>query len=343
MKRLLSLFLLLPLLTAPGAADPALLAAVDRGDPSEVRALIGDYTRQQLGVALARSAAWPRSEVLTVLLASEAELNSLGPHGETAVQVASRLGYPVNLRLLLEAGAKPGIADRDGNRPLHLAARGGWDDCVALLLEASARTDTLNNRGESPLELAVKANRRTVFSALVSNTRRRDFDLILMARARSQELVETLLDEGAKVLPEAIPAVCSSQTEGGDPVLPILRRLANAGGDAGPGLLPAASLGRLELVDWLLQDGIGNDLLQPALDEAVAQGHVPVVRRLLDEGVRVGDASEALDRLDGAIGFLELRIERGKASRMRYRTQVEDERRMARLVSARQQFEVLLR
>jgi peptidoglycan/LPS O-acetylase OafA/YrhL len=55
------------------------------------------------------------------------------------------------VRRLLETGADPNGANRDGNRPLHASAFAGRDDLVALLLARGADPAKRNGRGEPPM------------------------------------------------------------------------------------------------------------------------------------------------------------------------------------------------
>jgi len=54
-------------------------------------------------------------------------------------------------RLLLEKGAKPSSANRDGNTPLHIAAFMGRTEVVKLLLSKGANVNQRNGRNETPI------------------------------------------------------------------------------------------------------------------------------------------------------------------------------------------------
>ena len=58
-------------------------------------------------------------------------------------------------RILLQAGADPGMALPDGDRPLHMAAQRGFADGAAALLAAGAKISELGAEGKTALEMAL--------------------------------------------------------------------------------------------------------------------------------------------------------------------------------------------
>jgi ankyrin repeat protein len=69
--------------------------------------------------------------------------------------------------LLLKAGAAPGLAGEDGERPLHLAAQEGFVHGVRALLNHGADIETRNIDGETPLLVAVRMRRYDVAALLI--------------------------------------------------------------------------------------------------------------------------------------------------------------------------------
>jgi ankyrin repeat protein len=57
----------------------------------------------------------------------------VGDHGRTALWGACTYGHTAAARVLLEAGADVGVAERNGRTPLEQARREGAGACVALL------------------------------------------------------------------------------------------------------------------------------------------------------------------------------------------------------------------
>lgn len=70
------------------------------------------------------------------------------------------------LSFLLGKGAKADLQNEDGNTALMVASQIGWIDGAELLLRRGAAVDLANNRGETPLMLAVQ-NRDTAMVRLL--------------------------------------------------------------------------------------------------------------------------------------------------------------------------------
>jgi len=68
-------------------------------------------------------------------------------------------GGLTTLRLLLETGAPPNIADLEGNTPLIVAARNGRIDAVRVLVEHGADINAQNLAGQTAIEAALGSSR----------------------------------------------------------------------------------------------------------------------------------------------------------------------------------------
>lgn len=76
--------------------------------------------------------------------------------GETAVHIVTRGRDPVWLNFLLARGAKPDLRDARGNTALLIASQLGWGEGAELLLKRGANVNLANASGETPLIRAVQ-------------------------------------------------------------------------------------------------------------------------------------------------------------------------------------------
>lgn len=76
-------------------------------------------------------------------------------NGETALHYVVQRRDDVWTKFLLQRGANPNIADKNGITPLTIAASLGFVEGVEQLVKAGARVDTTNTAGETPLIAAI--------------------------------------------------------------------------------------------------------------------------------------------------------------------------------------------
>ena len=75
--------------------------------------------------------------------------------GDTALHIVTERRQAKWIRFLINNGANPNIANKEGVTPLMLATRIGHIEGVTELLEAGAAVDPLSSTGETPLIFAV--------------------------------------------------------------------------------------------------------------------------------------------------------------------------------------------
>lgn len=156
----------------------------------------------------------------------------------TPLYLAAFTDQPEVMRLLLSSGAYVNIASHKDRTPLHVATELGHWDCIDVLLENGADLDSRDSRGETALFKAVARGRLKILELLL----KRGADPNAKGSAAlppihqacwtgSLEIVKMLLKYGAK------------------PEVP---------GYDGKSLLHYAAKGRLEVLDFLLSNGIGD-------------------------------------------------------------------------------------
>jgi ankyrin repeat protein len=118
---------------------PPLVMAVTRGDP----------------------------RIVTVFLDHRADVNALGPDGETALARATLLGAVDVAKVLVERGARVGARfARINQTPLHVAAARGSVPLVSLFLTHGAEVDARDGGGFTPMMIAAEKGRTLVVRAL---------------------------------------------------------------------------------------------------------------------------------------------------------------------------------
>jgi ankyrin repeat protein len=88
--------------------------------------------------------------------------------GETALHIVTQRRDLVWLRFLLQKGANPNMADKNGVTPLVLASNLGFNDGVEALVDGGARIDVTNSAGETPLIAAVHRRDTALVRLLLS-------------------------------------------------------------------------------------------------------------------------------------------------------------------------------
>lgn len=88
--------------------------------------------------------------------------------GEGALHIVTKRRDTVWLAFMLSKGANPDMRDGQGNTALMLASAIGWTDGISLLLERRAAVDLGNNSGETPLIRAVQNRDLATVRALLA-------------------------------------------------------------------------------------------------------------------------------------------------------------------------------
>lgn len=90
-------------------------------------------------------------------------------NGQTALHIVVARRDETWTRFLLQRGANPNIADKNGATPVSIAASLGFVEGVEALVKAGGRIDTTNASGETPLIAAVHRRDSALIRLLMKN------------------------------------------------------------------------------------------------------------------------------------------------------------------------------
>ena len=121
--------------------------------------------------------------------------------GETALHAVVQRRDLTWVRFLLQRGANPNIADKNGTTPLQIAAQLGFIEGVEQLIKRGAEVDVSDSTGETPLISAVHRGDLKLVEMLIANggnpdrtdnsgRSARDYAMLLGARAGVIEAIE---------------------------------------------------------------------------------------------------------------------------------------------------------
>lgn len=94
-------------------------------------------------------------------------VNIRGYAGATPLTLAMRKRVPLYVNFLLNNGADPNLADKQGDTALIIAARSGFMEGISSMLGARAAVNAANRQGETALILAVQGNHLQVARRLL--------------------------------------------------------------------------------------------------------------------------------------------------------------------------------
>ncbi|XP_056152805.1 caskin-2-like [Lampris incognitus] len=208
--------------------------------------------------ALHHAALTGTTELLSLLLESQATVDIKDINGMRPLHYAAWQGKADSVLLLLRAGASVNTRSHDGQIPLHLSAQYGHYDVSEMLLQHQSNPCLMNKVKKTPLDLACEFGRLKVAQLLLSSN-----------------MVATLLEgEGRDGLDSSSTTPLHLAARNGH--RDIIRLLLKAGIDinrvtkAGTSLHEAALYGKTEVVRLLLDAGINanmrNTYNQTALD-----------------------------------------------------------------------------
>uniref|UniRef100_A0A7N6BQW2 KAP NTPase domain-containing protein n=1 Tax=Anabas testudineus TaxID=64144 RepID=A0A7N6BQW2_ANATE len=135
------------------------------------------------------------TEVVKELLKRNPNVNMTDKDGNTALAIAAKEGHTEIVQDLLDAGTYVNIPDRSGETVLIGAVRGGHVEIVRALLNKYADIDIRGQDGKTALYWAVEKGNATMVRDILQLL----VFLMQSTKMRNIEIVELLLDKGAKV------------------------------------------------------------------------------------------------------------------------------------------------
>eukprot|EP01036_Dinobryon_divergens_P031629 gene31629-41062_t len=156
------------------AQGPILFEAAERGNLTEVTAALdagADVNWQNEDrtdcIALFIAARNFHEDVMTLLLDWGANPNLASKNGTTALHMTAQRSSRDVVALLMDRGADPNLVEqRHGETALHWAAEKGHRNIVALLLERGADRNLINQAGKRPIDVARAEGHGTIVSLL---------------------------------------------------------------------------------------------------------------------------------------------------------------------------------
>lgn len=152
------------------------------------------------------------SSCLSKISESTPNINSKDDKGQSAIFIAVINGLPKMVTLLLANGALVNLVDDANWSPLHYAAANGYQNILLLLLHAGAPINLINVDRNSALHLACSNGHLNCCKAILffaehmlikininGQNKKGDTPLHIASRWGFQEMIETLLENGAKV------------------------------------------------------------------------------------------------------------------------------------------------
>lgn len=293
----------------------ACLACEKQKEPRNDQPRMSDQTRQKLGELLIDAARHGEAQRVEKLLEQGADIRAHDSNGETVLHaVFSRRNWRLDLglvMLLLQEGADLEARDQRGWTPLHAAAERGRREATEFLLDKGADLKAINKDGQSPLHLAAGRANDKVVKLLVARgadplarDKSQKTPLHMAEEEGQKETAKLLISLGADIQAEDsfshspagwLVKTCFEELEAGNRAGNLCSTHQDLRSYA---LLYAAVEGHLEVVRHLIDQGADVNvdrsfheaLAVPGvtpLHGAASAGHLEVARLLIASGARL--------------------------------------------------------
>lgn len=289
----------------------------------DLSVLTGEARSSPLMVAAADG----NAEIVKVLIAAGAKLNQSDDKNQTALMYAARKRNADTVRALLKAGVQTDLKDKE-NKDAATIAKASGDAATAQLIETTARLNTA-------LLETVNAGDATKVAALVAqgaspNASVYDPDgsgqatsaLAFAAKQNDAALIDALLKAGADINSiqdgtDESTALDVAATESSPETVQQLLKANPSRRVLGNALATAVYKSRAEIVTVLLKAGADvNEHFSTrdgAIDNAISNGDVGMVRTLLKAGASRATINDALIAVAGSSNVGDSNVEIAKA------------------------------
>jgi hypothetical protein len=142
-------------------------SAVIDGDAEVVKLMLDAGLGSDLNEALGTAIDVESPDTVRVLIAAGADVNALGPYGQSMTLHAASMGNVEVVKALIAAGADVNVENEYGVAPLAAAAEQGHLDCVKELLDAGANVNARNPYGGTAIQVAVLRGYKEIVRLLI--------------------------------------------------------------------------------------------------------------------------------------------------------------------------------
>ena len=242
-------------------------------------------------------------EVVRLLLEWRADTNIRNANNDTALHCAAHLGSADIIKLLLDKGISVNVTNTQQNTPLHIAAARSNLEATIALVKKGAALNRANVSGHTPLMLAAYSGKLEVVRYLTETGPKINIHAaLLVAVERGHfDVIDLLLAKGADIdgsyeAGDISPLILATLRQN----LPIVKHLVQKGADVNPStadgnsklaLCAAASVGNLEITEYLLKEDAdlnARDIKgMTALAVAVFYNNTELALYLMDRGADV--------------------------------------------------------
>lgn len=291
------------------AGRTALMYAAWSGHPEMTRTLIDAGADVQVQdrngkTPLTYAIQSEHSEVVNTCIEGGADVNRTTRRGTPLIH-AIRIGDKDVVVTLLEAGAEPGQAGENGVTPIISAVRTGNEEIVKQLIWEDVDVDQEID-GDSLVNYAIKNGKPAVARMLINAEASLQGTLYSAAEMGNVDLVKLLVKKGVEVNRKkkgtfSAPSLTPLMKAAEEGHVRVAKVLIDAGANINTKsereqakfpitpLSRAALSGETDLVKMLLKNGakVQKPYGVKALHNAIAEGHVLIVRALMESGMDV--------------------------------------------------------